>query len=43
MSTTPTIYIEGLAFWTPTLPGWEAARAASQPGRVGVQKARPSM
>ncbi|WP_447771536.1 beta-ketoacyl synthase chain length factor [Variovorax boronicumulans] len=25
---TPTLYIEGPAFWTPTLPGWEAARAA---------------
>ncbi|MEJ1128100.1 beta-ketoacyl synthase chain length factor [Variovorax sp. CCNWLW225] len=24
----PTLYIEGPAFWTPTLPGWEAARAA---------------
>ena len=31
MSTTatpPTLYIEGPAFWTPTLPGWDAARAA---------------
>jgi len=28
MSTTPTLYIEGPAFWTSTLPGWEAARAA---------------
>ena len=26
--TPPTLYIEGPAFWTPTLPGWEAARAA---------------
>jgi len=25
---TPTLYIEGPAFWAPTLPGWEAARAA---------------
>jgi hypothetical protein len=24
----PTLYIEGPAFWTPTLPGWDAARAA---------------
>lgn len=24
----PVLYIEGPAFWTPTLPGWEAARAA---------------
>ncbi len=24
----PTLYIEGPAFWTPTLPGWEVARAA---------------
>jgi len=30
MSTTktPTLYIEGLAFWAPTLPGWDIARAA---------------
>ena len=28
MSAAPTIYIEGPAFWAPTLPGWEAARAA---------------
>jgi len=27
-STPPTLYIEGPAFWTPTLPGWDAARAA---------------
>jgi hypothetical protein len=27
-SARPTLYIEGPAFWTPTLPGWEAARAA---------------
>ena len=26
--TPPTLYIEGPAFWAPTLPGWEAARAA---------------
>ncbi|MFM9928038.1 beta-ketoacyl synthase chain length factor [Variovorax sp. H27-G14] len=26
--TPPVLYIEGPAFWTPTLPGWEAARAA---------------
>jgi hypothetical protein len=26
--TPPTLYIEGPAFWTPTLPGWDAARAA---------------
>ena len=26
--TPPTLYIEGPAFWTPTMPGWEAARAA---------------
>lgn len=25
---TPVLYIEGPAFWTPTLPGWDAARAA---------------
>ena len=25
---TPTLYIEGPAFWAPTLPGWEVARAA---------------
>ena len=25
---TPTLYIEGPAFWAPTLPGWDAARAA---------------
>ena len=24
---TPTLYIEGPAFWAPSLPGWEAARA----------------
>jgi hypothetical protein len=24
---TPTLYIEGPAFWAPALPGWEAARA----------------
>jgi hypothetical protein len=24
----PTLYLEGPAFWTPTLPGWDAARAA---------------
>ncbi|WP_431125745.1 beta-ketoacyl synthase chain length factor [Variovorax paradoxus] len=24
----PTLFIEGPAFWTPTLPGWDAARAA---------------
>jgi len=24
----PTLYIEGPAFWAPTLPGWELARAA---------------
>jgi hypothetical protein len=23
-----TLYVEGIAFWAPTLPGWEAARAA---------------
>ncbi|BEP65797.1 MULTISPECIES: beta-ketoacyl synthase chain length factor [unclassified Variovorax] len=28
MNTPPTLYIEGPAFWTPTLPGWDAARAA---------------
>jgi len=29
MSTkTPTLYIEGIAFWAPTLPGWDIARAA---------------
>ena len=26
--TTPTLYIEGPAFWAPTLPGWDVARAA---------------
>jgi len=26
--TPPTLYLEGPAFWTPTLPGWDAARAA---------------
>lgn len=26
--TLPTLYIEGPAFWAPTLPGWELARAA---------------
>jgi len=26
--TPPTLYIEGPAFWTPTLAGWDAARAA---------------
>jgi len=25
---TPLLYIEGPAFWAPTLPGWDAARAA---------------
>ncbi len=25
---TPTLFIEGPAFWAPTLPGWDAARAA---------------
>ena len=25
---TPTLYIEGPAFWAPTLPGWDLARAA---------------
>jgi hypothetical protein len=25
--TPPTLYIEGPAFWSPTLPGWETARA----------------
>ncbi|MDQ7975489.1 MAG: hypothetical protein REJ24_23120, partial [Rhodocyclaceae bacterium] len=25
---TPTLYIEGVAFWAPTLPGWDVARAA---------------
>lgn len=25
---TPTLYIEGPAFWAPTLPGWDIARAA---------------
>ena len=25
---TPTLYIEGPAFWAPTLPGWDVARAA---------------
>ena len=24
----PTLYIEGLAFWAPSLPGWDIARAA---------------
>lgn len=24
---TPTLYIEGLAFWAPSLPGWDIARA----------------
>ena len=28
MSTTPTLYIEGPAFWAPTLPGWDIASAA---------------
>lgn len=27
-SKTPTLYIEGPAFWAPTLPGWDIARAA---------------
>ena len=27
-SNTPTLYIEGPAFWAPTLPGWDIARAA---------------
>jgi hypothetical protein len=27
MSTTPTLYIEGPAFWSPTLPGWDIASA----------------
>jgi len=25
---TPILYVEGLAFWSPTLPGWASARAA---------------
>ncbi|MDA7418321.1 beta-ketoacyl synthase chain length factor [Xenophilus arseniciresistens] len=28
MSGTPTLYIEGPAFWAPTLPGWDTARLA---------------
>ena len=28
MTTTPTLYLEAPAFWTPTLPGWEIASAA---------------
>lgn len=28
MTKTPTLYIEGPAFWAPSLPGWEVARAA---------------
>ena len=30
---TPTLYIEGPAFWTPTLHGWEA-EPAQVPGEV---------
>lgn len=40
----PTLYIEGPAFWTPTLPGWDAARAAfrGEGGLADPPAKRPS-
>ncbi|AGU47448.1 beta-ketoacyl synthase domain-containing protein [Variovorax paradoxus B4] len=40
----PTLYIEGPAFWTPTLPGWNAARAAfrGEGGLADPPAKRPS-
>ncbi|WPH14386.1 beta-ketoacyl synthase chain length factor [Variovorax paradoxus] len=42
--TPPTLYIEGPAFWTPTLPGWDAARAAfrGEGGLADPPAKRPS-
>ena len=28
MTASPTVFIEGVALWAPTLPGWDIARAA---------------
>lgn len=41
---TPTLYIEGPAFWAPTLPGWDIARAAftGQGAPVDPPAKRPS-
>jgi len=43
-SRTPTLYIEGPAFWAPTLPGWDVARAAfrGEGGPVQPPARRPS-
>ena len=41
---TPVLYIEGPAFWAPTLPGWEQARAAfrGEGGLTDPPAKRPS-
>lgn len=41
---TPTLYIEGPAFWAPTLPGWDVARAAfrGEGGLTDPPARRPS-
>jgi len=38
------VFVDAIAFWTPSLPGWEAARAAFRGERVAVEAAprRPS-
>lgn len=42
--TMPTLYIEGPAFWSPTLPGWDVARAAfrGEGGPVDPPARRPA-
>ena len=44
---TPTLYIEGPAFWAPTLPGWEAARAVfrgeAQPADPPAKRPAPQL
>ena len=41
---TPTLFIESIAFWAPSLPGWDVARAAfrSEGGVVEPPAARPA-
>jgi Beta-ketoacyl synthase, N-terminal domain len=34
---TPPAYLEGIALWAPTLPGWSVARAAFRGERAGVE------
>lgn len=40
--TTATLYLDGIALWTPALPGWPVARQALRGGAVPAARARPS-